>query len=255
MSKSIRILIIILASITVLNSCKSRDKNKVLVPVNELVDVLTELYVADGLLLFPAIRSHFIAKDSILNHIDIIKKHGYTKERMDYTLRYYFEKNPKKLENIYDQVLTKLNEMDTFLEKEISFKNQNPANLWNSSFFIYIPESGAKNPVWFSVPAKDTGNYILEFTSTVFRDDKSLNPRITVFFWRGDSSKPENRINWPEVALPKDGQSHVYSLSNRKSDSTFTRAGGWLLNSDPKKGRWAKHAKFENIIFRKADAK
>jgi hypothetical protein len=174
---------------------------------------------------------------------------------MDKTMKYYFDKNPKKLENIYDQVLTKLSEKQAILEKEIGFRDQNPKNLWKKSYFIEVPESMADNNVWFSIAAKDTGTYILEFTSTIFRDDKSRNPRVTVFFWRTDSSKTENRISWEEVTYPKDGKSHSYALSKRNTDTTFTHIGGWLLNCDQREGSWKKHAKIENIILRKADAK
>ena len=78
---------------------------------------------------------------------------------------------------------------------------------------------------------------------------------MTVFFWHTDSSKTENRINWEELTFPKDGKRHIYSLSKRNTDTTFTHIGGWLLNSDPKEGRWKKHAKIENIILLKAEAK
>ena len=248
-------LLVVFIPVTLLYSCNSRDIKNKLIPEKDLVDVLTEIYVADGLLIFPKIRGFFASKDSIINYIDIINRHGFTKERMDKTMQYYFDKNPKKLENIYDQVLTKLSEKQALLEKEIGFRNQNPDNLWNKSFFIEVPESVADKNVWFSVSVRDTGNYILEFTSTIFRDDNSKNPKVTVFFWRADSSKTENRINWEEITFPKDGKSHSYSLSKRNSDTTFTHIGGWLLDSDPREGSWKKHAKIENIILRKAVAK
>jgi hypothetical protein len=249
------ILVVMLIPFTLLCSCNSRDRNNKLIPEKDLVNILTEIHVADGLLIFPNVRNHFASKDSITNYIDIINGHGFTKERMDKTMRYYFDKNPKKLENIYDQVLTKLNERQAILEKEIAFRNQNPNNLWNKSYLLEVSESATDKNVWFSIGVKDTGNYILEFTSTVFRDDNSRNPKVTVFFWRTDSSKTENRSNWEEVTFPKDGKSHSYSLSKINTDTTFTHIGGWLLNSDPEKGGLKKHAKIENIILRKAKAK
>ena len=245
-------MLVILIPVTLLYSCKSSNNNNKLIPVRDLVPVLTELYVADGLLAFPPVRVRFSTKDSISNYIDIIKRHGYTKERMDNTMRYYFEKKPKKFENIYDQVLTRLSERQALLEKESPpVVPQVASNLWKGPGFVSVPETGIKDPVWFSVPIKDTGNYMLEFTTVVYSDDQSINPKVTVFFWHADSSKTEFRIAWPGVDLPKDGQRHNYSLSKRNSDSTITHIGGWLLDSDPKEGRWEKHAKIENIILRK----
>jgi hypothetical protein len=147
-------------------SCNSGDSNKRLIPTKALVNVLTELYIADGLLAYPPIRLKFSAKDSTSNYMDIIERHGFSKERMDYTMRYYFEKKPEKLENIYDQVLTKLNEKQALLEKETPPPPPMIAsNLWNGPSYFAVPESGIKDPVWFSIPIKDTGNFVLEFTS------------------------------------------------------------------------------------------
>jgi hypothetical protein len=237
--------------VTLLCSCKSKDSR--LIPVRDLVDILSEVYIADGILSFQTVRAMFWVKDSTTNYIDIIERHGFTKKRIDNTLRYYFEKNPKKLQNIYDQVLTRLEERQALLEKTIPPVQQPRYDLWIGKPYAAVPESGVKDPVWFSVPIKDTGIYILEFTATIFADDQSVNPRITVFFWHTDSSKTEYRINWPEVNLIKDVQAHNYSLSKRNTDTVYNHIGGWLLNSDPREGRWEKHAKIEYIRLRKAN--
>jgi hypothetical protein len=249
-------MLVILISVTLLYSCKSSNNNNKLIPTKDLVEVLSELYVADGLLAFPTVRARFTAKDTISNYIDIIQRHGYTKERMDNTMRYYFEKKPKLLENIYDQVLTRLSEKQALLEKESPpIVPQVVSNLWNGPGLIAVPETGVKDPVWFSIPIKDTGDYVLEFITTVYADDQSINPKVTVFFWHTDSSKEEFRIAWPVVDLPKDGLQHNYSLSKTNTDSVITHISGWLLDSDPKEGRWEKHAKIENIILRIGSAK
>jgi len=248
-----QLLLIMLIPISILYSCNSGNKKYKLIPSNDLVEVLTELYVADGLLVLPPIRAQFSKKDSTSNYLDIIQRHGYTKERMDKTIRYYFEKKPKKLENIYDQVLTRLNEKQALLEKDIPVVPQDAPNLWIGPTLVAVPESGIRDPVWFNIPIKDTGNYVLEFSTIVFNDDQSLNPKVTVFFWRADSSKAGFRINWPEVDLFKDGQQHKYILSKRNSDTTITHIRGWLLDCDPLEGRWVKHVRIEKIMLRKME--
>ncbi len=231
--------------VTLLCSCKTKDER--LIPVRDLVDVLSEIYVADGILSVPSLRTRFSAKDSTGNYIDILERHGLSKKRMDNTLSYYFDKNPKKLENIYDQVLTSLNERQALLEKAAPRVEPQRYNLWIGKNYAAVPESGVKDPVWFSIPIKDTGIYVLDFTATIYSDDQSVNPRTTVFFWHTDSSKTENRINWPEVNLIKDIQARNYSLSKRNTDPAYNHIGGWLLNSDPKEGRWEKHVMIQNI--------
>ena len=66
---------------------------------------MTDIHLADGLLILPKIKTMYSSLDSITAYTQIIEKHGYTKEIMDKTMKYYFIKDPKKLNKIYDQVL------------------------------------------------------------------------------------------------------------------------------------------------------
>jgi hypothetical protein len=232
-------------------SCQPRNPENELIPVKELVNVLTELYVADGLLAYPPVRNMFSLKDSTGNYIDIIKKFGYSKQQMDRTMLYYFDKNPKKLENIYDQVLTRLSEKQTLLNKEEPPVAPVTGNLWTGPLFFAVPESGINDPASFNIPVKDTGNYILEFTIAVFTDDQSLNPKVTLYFSYPDTSKSGYRNYWTGVPLIKDGVRHTYTLSQRNSNPAVTNISGSFFDSDPKEGRWEKHALVENIILRK----
>lgn len=246
-------LVFIIIPVILISSCKSSGDKMRPISSADLVDLLTEMYIADGLLAYPPVRNQFSNKDSTSNYLDIIQRHGFTKERMDYSIRYYFEKKPDKFENIYDQVLTRLNEKQALLEKENPPVTVVPPNLWNGREYIAVPESGINDKAWFSIPIRDTGNYALDFDITIYTDDQSISPKVTVFFWHTDSSKAEFRSNWMTETLLKDGQQHSYSLSKSKSDSTFTHIGGWLLDCDPQEGRWVKHARVDNIVLRKKE--
>jgi hypothetical protein len=245
-----KITLILLIPVTVLYSCNFRNSQK-LIPEKEFVKVLTELYIADGLLGFPSIRNHFSSKDSITNYIDIIERNGFTKERMDRTLKYYYDKKPKKLENIYDQVLSKLSEKQLLLDKSISVQKTNPSNYWTGAGFISVPEAGVQNQGLFNIAIKDTGNYILEFTAIVFPDDQSVNPNVTVYFYHADTSKSGYKDFWPVTKLVKDGQRHTFSLSSRNTNLAVTHISGSFFACDPREGRWEKHARIENIVLRK----
>jgi hypothetical protein len=245
-----KLTLILLIMVTVLYSCNFRNNQK-LIPEKDFVKVLTELYMADGLLAFPSIRNHFSSKDSVLNYIDIIQRNGYTKARMDKTLRYYYDKKPKKLENIYDQVLGKLSEKQLLIEKNIPVKKDNTVNLWTGPAFFAVPESGVQNPGWFNIPVKDTGIYVLEFTAIVYPDDQSLNPNVNVFFYYADTSKSGYQDLWTGTDLVKDGQRHQFSLSKRNTNFSVTHISGGFFNCNSQEGRWEKHARIENIVLRK----
>ena len=97
----IRYSIFILVIISIITgSCSSR-KNKVdkknIIPEKELVPILTDLFLADGLLTIPRVNHWYTQTDTLEAHRDVLKKHGYTKEDMDKTMMYYFIRKPKKL--------------------------------------------------------------------------------------------------------------------------------------------------------------
>ena len=82
----------------------------------------------------------FSSLDSILSYIYIIENHGYSKEIMDKTMKYYFIKNPKKLIKIYDQVLGILSEMESLVEKEAVLTAVHIKNLWTGEEFYSFPD-------------------------------------------------------------------------------------------------------------------
>jgi hypothetical protein len=223
-----------------------------LIPPRDVVSILTDLYIADGLLAYPPVRVLYSKKDSTASYIEIIEKHGYTKELMDKTIRYYFINDPKKLEKMYDEVLAGLSEIQSRLEaKTPAVIPANTSDLWTANNSYSVPDDGVNNPVYFSIPVKDTGLYELSMITVVYPDDQSMNPRINVFFWHADNSETGVRDYWTSMKLPKDGIRQNYILSKRLTDTAFTHFNGWLLYSDPQTGQWYKHAIIENITLKK----
>jgi hypothetical protein len=241
------VLIMLITFVITIQSCDKKTKKSGLVPVRDLVPILTDLYIADGLLSYQPLRMKYNAKDSVTNYMDVIDKHGYTKEQVDRTLKYYFFNNQKKLQNVYDQVLARLSEIQSEIETEIPPLPS--ANLWNQKQFFSLPEDGVHNTLFFSIPAKDTGMYVLSFTAILYNDDQGLNPRTSVYFWKSDETSQGVRDPWEPVSLIRDGTRHTYTLSKRLTDTTFTHISGWLLDNDDQKIRWEKHAKVSSIFL------
>lgn len=233
-------------------SCTGKDnesRNIKIIPEEEMVSVMTDIYLANGLLGYPPVRNLFMAKDSIENYIDVIVKHGYSKEQMDKTMKYYFIENPKKLQKIYDLILANLSEMQSGLETAPAI----PAgiNLWNQKERLSVPEAGAHDLLYFSIPVKDTGLYEITFSAIIYNDDKSINPRTSVFFWHSSDTQEGVRDFWENVDLKRDGNSHRYSVSKTLTDTTFTHICGWLFQCDAPSGSWVKHGAFSSISVRK----
>jgi hypothetical protein len=233
-------------------SCSGKNndsRNIKLISEEAMVSVMTDLYLSNGLLGYPPVRTLFTAKDSIENYFDVIEKHGYTIEQMDKSMRYYFLENPKKLQKIYDQILSRLSEMQSGLETVPVM----PAgvNLWNQKERLSVPEAGAHDLLYFSIPIKDTGLYEITFSAIIYPDDKSLYPRTTTFFWHSSETQEGVRDFWDKVDLIRDGNSHRYSISKTLTDTSFTHICGWLFQCDAPPGSWVKHGAFSSISVRK----
>lgn len=210
---------------------------------------MTDLYLADGLLGNPTVRIFFNANDSIENYIDVINKHGYSKEQMDKSIKYYFLDNPKKMQKIYDQVLANLSKIQS--ELETALPEPRKVNLWNRKEKLSVPEEGIHDLLYFSIPVKDTGLYEISFTALIYNDDISINPRASLFFWHASDSIDGVRNMWDDIALVRDGTRHDYSLSRKLSDTTFTHICGWLFQCDTQSGLWVKHGEFSEISVKK----
>jgi hypothetical protein len=233
-------------------SC-TNDNHKIrkrdLIPVNELVPLLTDLYIGDGLLQYPGVRDKFLNKDTISSYLDIIKKHGYTKEKVDKTLQYYFVNDSKKLQKIYDMALARLSEIQSRAETEKAVQVTN--DIWDQKTSFTVPDEGTNNSIYFNIPIRDTGFYSLTLTAIIYKNDQSINPRITVFFWKADSAGKQVKKFWDKVDLVKDDLKHNYVAIGRVSDTSFKHISGFLLDGDPQNGRWEKHAKINDIKLTK----
>lgn len=246
--------VVMLAFLTLFSSCSDKEeriRKSRTIPPKEFVTLLTDLYIADGLLAYPPVKNAFRSKDSTLNYIDIIHAHGFTKEQVDLTIEHYYEKNPGKLEKIYDEVISRLSEIQSRLEAEP--ENDSIENLWNMRTSFSIPADGKYNKIWFSIPVKDTGNYFISFKALVFPDDQSMGLSTNVFFWRADSTKEGLRDYWEPQYYITDGTNHQYTFSKRLTDTAFTHIKGWLLEHEQQERRWVMHVKITGIKLYKGD--
>jgi hypothetical protein len=216
-----------------------------------MVAILTDTYLTAGMMDLAPMRDSWAQRDSILNYIDVIRSHGYTYEQFDATIRYYFTDKPKRLSRIYDKVTGNLLEMEAVVMTEnVPVDAESEENLWTGKASYSFPEDFTRDPVWFDIPVEMPGEYILHADIRLFEDDKSLNPRVTVFFSYVDESGEEKRDYWEEVSLIKDGQFQKVMIRRTLDTIPNVRIRGWLLNHDNQPGQWEKHARIANINLR-----
>jgi len=80
-----------------------------LIPAKDLVPVLYDLHLADGLLSISEIRKDYNDMDSLGQYVSILKSHGYSLEQLNNTIEYY-SSDPETLNEIYEKVITQLTE-------------------------------------------------------------------------------------------------------------------------------------------------
>jgi len=249
MKTRLTFVILLLLGIASVISCGRKSASagrKGLIPEKNLISLLSDLYIGDGLLQYSPVRNMFTAKDTISSYIDVIKKHGYTKEQVDRTLQYYFVNDPKELQKIYDEVLADLSAIQSGNEtaKVVAVRTN---ELWNQKTSFSLPEEGKNNPLYFTLPISDTGWFYLSLNAIVYKNDGSLNPRITVFFWKMDREGRQEKQMWSKSILLKDDLEHSYTVTGRLSDTSFKNIGGYLMDCDMQKIGWEKHARLTEI--------
>jgi hypothetical protein len=242
------------AAIFMLMACGPSGDNKPerrkLIPEDKLVAILTDSYLTTGMMDVQAMRETWGQRDSILNYIDVIRSHGYTYEQLEETMQYYFTHKPKKLAKIYDRVTGNLLALEVKVENERIDADSIPDNLWTGKAEYIFPGELPRDSIWFDIPAEAPGEYVIKADITLYEDDGSLDPRVTVYFFTSDSLGVEVRNDWEEIRLEKNGQLHKIEARKTIENVGNSRIRGWLLNHSPQKGTWQKHATVGNISIK-----
>ena len=253
----IRVNFLILIVILLLNgSCTSREArtdSKGLIPEKVFISLITDLYIADGLLTLPKYHTMYSSLDSMVAYYPILEKYGYKKVNMDKTLRYYYIKNPKKLISIYDQVLAILSERESRADKEGILEEERKNNLWTGKDYYSLPMKTGSDSIAFNVPINIPGIYTLSFNATLFPDDQSMNTHQAVFTTT-DSTGTLNRQFIKTLNFLKDGQRHDYLLLIKISGKTPAYIKGLLYDYDNSIDKIEKHFYIENISLRFSSA-
>lgn len=233
-------------------ACSSRKKkldNKNLIPEKELVAILTDIYLSDGLLTLPKIHNWFTSLDSTSSYFHTIEKHGYTKKTMDKTMNYYYVKKPKNLIKIYDQVLGKLSEMESIVERESSLSDVHRENFWKGKKIYSFPDFASPDSAHFDLTLLNTGLYTFSFSSTLLPNDQSVNPRLTAYLCHPDSLETGKRKYLKTLNYIKDGQPHTYIIVIKIPDKSSFNLRGWFYDFDNLPDEREKNVTIENITI------
>lgn len=224
----IPVFIIILMAAASCAGRRNKAEHKGLIPVDDLTSILTDAYLADGLLAIPEVRYKFNEGDTLQSYMDVIASHGYTRDEMDRTMRYYFIRKPKRLVKIYDKVLGKLSEMESIADKDLLTFSSKSLNIWPGEPFYHLSGPDSTDIPWVDLQGDFYGTIHLTFTITIYPGDQTADPHVGFWFSHSDSAAIEKRAGFPPVKLLKDGRPHSYSLTMVNPFPGRSRLRGWF---------------------------
>ena len=102
------LILLLLAFLIASNSCRDKEK----IPREEMVSILVDIHLLDGMIQEDRYRQRLEIPDTLNVYKQVLDKHGYSRAQFDSTLNYY-SKDPRKFERIYQDVMARLNRMET----------------------------------------------------------------------------------------------------------------------------------------------
>ena len=244
------VFLVILAGLVI--SCGSKEKKEQgrVIPAQELVPVLEDIYLADGIFSLRYLREKMPGTDSMSNYRDILKKYGYTLDDLNKTIDHYTsDTRMNELQLIYEQVVKDLRDTleKTFEEEHIQRAPTDTTDLWPRKREFHLPREGQRNKIPFNVPLRGPGVYSLTVKVKVAKEDGSKDPYIHVWFWKRDGTPEGKRIEWAKRRIPKDGRWHQFILARKLTDPSYTHLKGYLLDDENKDKKYIKRADIKGL--------
>lgn len=111
-----RIIVIIIA-ILILHGCQKNKVPEYVIPTDDMVSILVDVHLTDGMLSSSEIRRELAKKDSLNIYNILLHNYGYNRKDFDTSL-FYYSKNFTLYDKIYKDVLNQLNEKETQLKEQ-----------------------------------------------------------------------------------------------------------------------------------------
>ncbi len=236
-------------------SCTDKEKpirKKDIIPQEDLVVILADIHITDGILNMPTNLDKYPGRDTLSNYNDIFINHGYSREIFDKTLIYY-SNHPDDFELVYEEVLNNLSKTESEISSQryVVEDDESSSNLWEDTMEWKLPQNGKRNKIAFSIPIDKQGFYIIRVRIKMYKEDASINPRLSAYFWYDDGTENGEKYNFPENKIKKEDTWRYYTISLKTTDPKITHLKGFLLNDDNTDTDWAKKAEIENISIQR----
>lgn len=229
---------------------KSKADNRGIIPENVLTEILTDLFLTDGLLTLPKVRHLASDRDSIETHMEVIEKYNYSVNDLNKTLNYYFIKRPKKLVRIYDRVLGRLSEMESRFMKEVSIERLMMDEIWPGKQSYLLPDPYGTDSAELNLKINATGYYNLTFSIRIYPDDQAISSGPGLWLYSPDKPDTLQREDLSALPFIKDGRAHNCSFTLHITEKTGAYLRGWFVDYKNQNPAAEKHMTVENISLK-----
>lgn len=230
-------------------ACNRKIKNDFLIPEKTFKNILLDVHLVDGyyMMNYAKFTNH---NDTCNFYKQLLSGYGYTKAQFDSTVKYY-TLNLKTFDDVYETVITDLNRMIQDATSIHSLLTDSARNLYKGKKQLEIDTDTTINKVPFDISIKDTGNYEITVQLKIFDDNKSINPRLSAYFWYDDKTRDGKRDNFEPVKYLSEKYPRVYKISKHLRNKKFNHLRGCFLEQDFNYSHYLQHAAIKAIVIRK----
>jgi len=167
--------------------------------------------------------------DSASLYGSVFQKYNVTQAMFDSTL-YFYSQRPEKFQKIYNTVATRLNLMEQELIREEKEQELTKSEiLWQSDSVYVFTKGGDK--VDISVRLRGPGIYSVSATVKILPDDASLDPRMSIYFWRKDTTEEGEQMRFLDVRYTlRNGVEKSYRAVRRIDSTNYSFLRGYIAN-------------------------
>jgi hypothetical protein len=210
-------------------SCSHRSR-KYIMPEKKFISLLVDLHLAEAIGIESTHNMTSIYKiDSASLYGSVFKKHGVTRAIFDSSLLYYSQR-PEKLQKQYNSVTAQLKHLEDEIAKARDKEDKMIGTIiWKSDSVYRYVEGGSRLAI--DIPIKDTGIYIVSAEVKMMPEDNSLDPRMSIYFYKDNGTRAGERIMFQEVRYTiRNGSERIYRAVKEIHDTTFTAIRGYVAN-------------------------
>jgi hypothetical protein len=202
--------------------CSTQNSKKKMLSKKELVSVLVDLHISDALSTDYVLNSSVSKLDSVTVYSAVMKKHHTNLESFNATMQSYTAQ-PDKLAEIYDEVFGELNKKEQeYQDQQELFNSPASENIYASKVIRPIFGDTAKLPEPLILGTKGKGTYLVTVQIRMLPDDKSINPRVVVYFCKNkEDNNPKDRESIADSPVLKSNYMSEFQFSGELKDESY----------------------------------